>query len=121
MGKAITFYCENSFDLRDLLKGPFGDRGPHCESWGPDRAFLPQALEESVILPVEDSSLNFFSLLPRLPGSPGPGAWHAGTQRGPMLTLGACSLLKGKRAVITAGLPGETRPTEFPNPRGRSN
>lgn len=59
VGKAITFYCENSFDLRDLLKGPLGDRGPHCESWGPDRAFLPQALEESVILPVEDSSLNF--------------------------------------------------------------
>lgn len=87
-------------------------------SLGSLTAFLPQALEESVTLPVGDAFFHFFYFCHtalvgqcQLLGMLGHG------DQG--LTLGPFSLLSGGKAVIVAGLATETQATESPNPRGR--
>lgn len=103
MEKVITFYCENSFDLRDPLEGPF--RGP-----------VPQSLEESVTLPVGDTSFHFChsSLVLQCQALGVPGLREAKCSLQGPYTL----LLAGGTAVIAAGLAVRTQTTGVPNPRG---
>lgn len=95
--KAITFYCENSFDLRDPLEGPFRGPVPHCDGLSP-------TVSGGVCHP--PCRGYFLPLLPYFSGSPVPGSWRSWTQRGQVFTPGSLHFAAGGRDSSDSGWAG---------------